>query len=141
MGIAAFGTLFKMGDGATPESFTTIAEVTSIGGPDLSTDTEDGTHHGSSGGYEEVIATILRTGTVDLEIQYDPAGATHDAGTGLIYEWVQKTTTNYQLVFPDTASTTWTLPCKVVGFAPDAPVGGKLAASVTLKVDGEPTLA
>jgi hypothetical protein len=141
MGIAAFGTLFKMGDGASPENFTTIAEVTDISGPELGTDTEDGTHHSSTGGYEEVIATILRTGTVTLTIQYDPTDATHDASTGLIYEWTQKTTTNYQLVFPDTSSTTWTLPCKVTGFTPAAPVGGKLTAEVTLKVDGQPTLA
>lgn len=141
MGLAAFGTLFKMGDGGTPENFTTIAQVTDISGPDFSTDTEDATHHSSAGGYEEVITTILRTGAFTLAIQFIPTDSTHNVSTGLLYEWKNKTTTNYQLVFPDTGSTTWTMPCKVTGFSIGAPVGGKLTADVTLRVTGEPTLA
>ena len=141
MGIAAFGTLLKSGDGGSPESFTTIAEVTEIGGPDLSLDTVDGTHHGSTGGWEEVIPTILRSGTVPFTIQYDPTDATHDASTGLIADMVNKTLRNYELVLPDDSSTTWSFSAYVVGFTPGAPHDDKLTAECEVKITGEPTLA
>jgi predicted secreted protein len=142
MGIAAFGTLLKIGDGGTPtEVFTTIAEVTEIGGPELSLDTVDGTTHSSTGGWEEVIPTILRSGEVSFTIQYDPVGATHDASTGLIKDMTDKTLRNFQLVFPDTGSTTWTISAYVTGFSPSMAVDGKLSADCSLKLSGQPTLA
>lgn len=142
MGISSFGTLLKIGDGATPtENFTTIAEVLDIGGPSLGLDTEEITNHDSTGGWEEVIGTILRSGEVTFEINYDPAGATHDASTGLIADMVARTLRNFQLVFPDSGTTTWSFAAYVTGFEPGAPVAGKLSASVTLKPSGQPTLA
>ena len=56
--IAAYGTLLKLGDGGTPENFTTIAEVRDIGGPELGADVVDVTSHDSPGAWEEVIETI-----------------------------------------------------------------------------------
>jgi predicted secreted protein len=142
MGISSFGTLLKIGDGATPtESFTTIAEVLDIGGPSLSLDTEEITNHSSAGGWEEVVASILRSGEVTFEINYDPAGGTHDASTGLIADMVARTLRNFQLIFPDSGNTTWSFGAYVTGFEPGAPVKGKLSASVTLKPSGQPTLA
>jgi predicted secreted protein len=103
--------------------------------------TEDATHHSSTGGWGELIATILRAGSISFDIQYDPAGATHDATTGLIADMTNKTLRNFQLVFPDTGTTTWTVAAYVTGFEPGAPVEGKLTASVELSISGQPTLA
>ena len=139
--IDAFGTLLQRGDGATPESFTTIGEVGDIEGPELETDTEDVTNHSSTGGYEEVIGTILRTGEVTFPVNYIPTNATHNATTGLLLDWKNKTLRNFQLVFPDGSSTTWSFSAIVTAFAPQAPVAGKLGADVTLKLSGQPTLA
>lgn len=142
MGISAFGTLLKIGDGASPtESFTTIAEVTNIGGPSLSLDPIEITSHSSTGGWREFIGGLLDGGEVSLEINYDPVGATHDASTGLIYDMTNRTVRNFQLVFPDTGNTTWSLSALVTAFEPSEPIDDKLAASVTLKVSGQPTLA
>lgn len=139
--IAAFGTLLKIGDGGSPESFTTIAEVTTIGGPSLGLDTIDATNHDSTAGWEEVIGGILRSGEVTFDINYIPTDATHDASTGLIADMVARTKRNFELVFPDTGSTTWSFTGLVSKFAPSAPVDGKLSASVSLKLSGQPTLA
>lgn len=142
MGISAFGTLLKIGDGGSPtESFTTIAEVTSIGGPALSLDPIETTHHASTGGWREFIGGLLDGGEVSFDINYDPVGATHDASTGLIADMVARTVRNFQLVFPDTGNTTWSFAALVTSFEPSEPVDDKLAASVTLKVSGQPTLA
>lgn len=139
--IKAYGTLLKRGDGGTPEAFTTLAEVRDISGPELSLDTVDVTSHSSSNGWEEHVATILRSGEVTFDINYVPSGSDHDASTGIIADMTSRTLRNWQLVFPDSGSTTWNFAAYVTGFSPNAPVAGELTASVTLKVSGEPTLA
>lgn len=138
---SSFGTLLKIGDGATPESFTTIAQVQDIKAPQLAMDTEEVTNHSSTGGWEEVVATILRTGEVSFGLVYDPDAATHDASTGLIADMVARTRRNFQLIFSDSGNTTWSFSAYVTGFKPEAPVKGKLGAEVSLKITGQPTLA
>lgn len=139
--IAAFGTVLNMGDGEVVEGFDPIASVRSIGGPGLSLDTEDVTTHDSTEAWEEVVGTILRTGEITLDIVYDPADSSHDATSGLVYQLEQKLLTNYQLIFPDTATTQWDFAAYVTGFEPEEPFDGALTASVTMKISGKPTLA
>lgn len=141
LGTSAFGTLLKIGDGATSETFTTIAEVIGITGPALSTDTIDMTNHSSPGNYEEFVGGTLRSGEVTFDVNYIPTHATHDASTGLLADYEARTVRNFQLVFPDTGTTTWAFAAVVTGFEPAAPHDDKLSASVTLKVSGQPTLA
>jgi predicted secreted protein len=139
--ISSFGTLLKIGDGATPtENFTTIAEVQDISGPGLEQRTEEVTHHGSTGGWVERIGTLLDAGEVGFDINFLPTHATQDPSTGLIADMKNRTKRNFQLVFPDGSSTTWEFTALVTGFEPDEPVEGKLSASVTLEVTGQPTL-
>jgi len=59
----------------------------------------------------------------------------------LLRDMVNKTKRNFKLVFPDTAVTTWAFTALITGFEPEMPVKGKLKASITLKVTGQPTLA
>lgn len=139
--ISSFGTLLKIGDGASPEVFTTIAEVKDITGPELSVDTEDVTSHGSTGGWEEVIPTILRSGSVNFDLNFVPTNATHSYTAGLLHDMVNKTLRNFQLVLPDTGATTWAFSAYVTKFPPAMPVKGALKASVSLKISGQPTLA
>ena len=131
----AFGT--KLERGAVE-----IAQVTNISGPGLSLDTEDVTSHDSTGDWEEVVGTILRSGEVSLDIVYDPAHATHkNASGGLLYDFAQKASNTYTLTFPDSGATEWSFTALVTGFEPGAPVGGALTAAVKLKLTGQPTLA
>lgn len=81
-GIAGLGAELLLSDGATVPSYNLIANVTNIGGPSLKLDVEDVTSHESTGGWEEVVATILRTGEVTLEINYDPTSLMHKIGIG-----------------------------------------------------------
>lgn len=118
-----------------------IAQVINISGPSLSVDTEDVTTHDSSGANEEHVATVIRSGELTLEIEYDPVAATHDGTTGLIKRLTDKLPVQYQLVFPDAAATEWTMDGYTSGFEPGEPHDGALTASVTIKVTGEPVLA
>lgn len=139
--IAAFGTLLKKGDGATPENFTTVAEVTNIGGPALSMATVDVTCHTSPGAYAEKIPTIKNAGQVRVDVHFVPAAVTHGGASGLLADYQNRTLRNWQIVWPDAASTTWSFAAYIVAFEPAAPVDGKLAAAVTLDITGQPTLA
>ena len=118
------------------------AQVTNISGPGLSLDTEDVTSHDSTGAWEEVVGTILRSGEVTMDIVYDPAHATHkNAAGGLLYDLAARTQIDtFHLIFSDAATIDWTFKAFVVGFEPSAPVGGALTASVKFKLTGQPTL-
>ena len=134
MKYAAFGTLIKRGS-------TTIVQVATISGPSLSLDVEDVTSHDSPGGWEEDVATILRSGQCTLGILYDPNDATHKyAAGGLLYDMVSRTANTYTLVFSSVPTVTWTFSALVTGFNPSAPAAGALTATVTLKLTGQPTL-
>lgn len=114
-----------------------IAQVTNISGPSLSLDTTDVTTHDQSLAWEEHAATILRTGTLTLDIIYDPGLADH---VGVLATLVGKAAVEFELQFPDPAYTSYVFDAFVTGFTPTAPVDGALTASVTLKPTGEPTL-
>lgn len=132
---AAYGTQFLRGA-------VVVAQVTNISGPGLSLDTEDVTSHDSTGGWEEVVATILRSGEVTLDLVYDPAAATHkNAAGGILADLVGRASTTYSIKFTDAATTTWSFTAFCTGFEPSAPVDGALTASVTYKITGQPTLA
>ena len=130
----AFGIALKL-DG------TAFAQVTNISGPGLSLDTEDVTSHDSTGAWEEVVGTILRSGEITLDLVYDPVHATHkNAAGGLLYLLKERTADEFTLVFPDDGTTTWTFDAFVTGFEPTGPVDGALTATAKFKLTGQPTL-
>ena len=120
----------------------TIAQVKTISGPGISVDTEDVTSHDSTNAWEEVVATLIRSGEVSLDIVYDPVHATHKyAAGGLLHDLVSRASTAYSLIFPDAGVTEWTFDAFVTGFEPSLPVGGAMTATVKFKLTGEVTLA
>ena len=139
LAMAAFGTLLKVGDGATPtENFTTILQVQDLTPPALTVLTEDATTHDSEDGFTEDVPTLLEMGDCTFGVLYVPTAATHNATTGLLKDALDKTLRNFELVYPEVS--TWLFTAHVVKFAPKAPVKGLLAADVTLNVSGVPTL-
>jgi predicted secreted protein len=133
--ISAFGTLLKIGDGASPEVFTTIAEVKDVSGPALNSRTTEVTSHGSPHAVVEKIITLLEIGNITFDLNWVPGGVTH---LQLITDWYAKTKRNFQVVFPDAGSFTILFPA-AISFEPTAPVEGALTASVTLEVLGDIT--
>jgi predicted secreted protein len=135
-GIDAKGVQLKRGDGAGPEVFTAIANITNLTGPGLSRNTIDVTAHDSPDNHMEFIGGLVDPGEVSIDINYNPA--VHDT---LIADLEDVDPRNYQVVFPDTAATTWGISAIMTGFEPSAPTDDKLAASLTFKVSGKPTIS
>ena len=138
--LAGYGVLLKIGDGGGSETFTTIAEVKDIEGPELELEAKEVTSHDSAG-WREYIGTLLTAGEVSFDLNFIPTHATHSYSAGLVKDLVNRTKRNFKLVFPDGGSTTWTFAALVTGFKPSGPVEDELSAEVTLQVTGQPALA
>ena len=137
----AHGTLLKLGNGGTPETFATIAEVSDLKPPQIHQEALEATSHDSTDGWKEFQGGLLDAGEVTFQIFYQPTHATHSYSAGMLKDAVNRTKRNFQLVFPDAGATTWTFAALVTAFNPSAPVDGLLTADITLKVSGKPTLA
>ena len=135
------GVEFAVGDGASPEVFTKVAEVLSVGGPSLSRDTPEATHTDSTAGYKEFIAGMKDGGEVTINMNFLPADASQDLATGLLGDFGTDTPINYQITFPYSPTVAWTFAGFITGFEPDVPIEDRMTASVTFKVSGQPTLA
>ncbi len=135
-----FGTQLKRGDGATPtEAFTTIANVTSISGPERTRETIDVTSHDSPDGWMEFVGGLKDGGEISVDINYDPSLDTHD----LDDDFDDVEPRNYQIVIlPGTEDEhTWSLRAILTNLGDEFPYDDKMARSMTLKVTGKPTLA
>lgn len=128
-----YGAAFGIGDGASPEVFTDIAEVFNITPPSETIDIIDATHMKSPGRRREFIPGLIDTGEMSLEMNFIPGGT---AETALDAEIGKLVTTNYRITFPDgtTGSATWIFAGFVIGFEPAAPNEDKMTATVTIKV-------
>lgn len=129
------GVLFKVGNGASPEVFTTVAEVTSFKFPNLSRDPIEATHSESTEGWKEFIPGLKDGGEFGLELNFVPGSST----TLLMMSEMAAAAGNKQVVF--TGGQIWSFAAFATGLESDGPVADKMTASVTYKITGKPTLA
>ena len=133
--IAGVGTVFKRGDGESSETFTALAEINSITGPNKTRSTIDVTSLDSSGGYMEFITSFKDAGTVVLAMNW-----TRDGYEAINDDFESNSSVNYQIVFPDTGATTLDFAGYVTDLGQAIPFGDKITMDVTVKVTGVVTL-
>lgn len=139
--IDAYGTILKIGDGATPtEVFTAIANVTNLSPPPLDREEYETTHHDGSG-WDEWIVGVKRGGQISLDVDWVPTESTHGYTSGMLKDWDDGTLRNFQLVWPDSGSTTWTFAGYIKTITPAAPAVGKLTATITIRISDSVSLA
>lgn len=132
-GTSGFGTLLQIGDGGGTEVFTSIAEVKSITGPNLSLETIDATHMTSPSGHREVLPSFKNSGEVGFDVNFLPGVGTQQS---LFTDWTNRTLRNFKLVFPDAGSTSWKFSAYVTALSISAPLDDVLGASITLTISG-----
>lgn len=137
--IPGYGTLLKRGDGGSPETFTTVVEVTEFNPPEIELDTEDATSH-DSGGWKEVVGTLLSGGKIKAKINWRPTDPTHDETTGVLYAILNRRKDNWKVVLPNSLKT-FSFAALVTKFGGVTPVDGKLEAEIELEVSGAVTVA
>ena len=136
------GTQLQLGDGAGTEVFTTIAQLSNIGGIELMSETEDTTVHDSTGGFREHIETGIKSyGEIAFEGLWDEANATHDDATGLRSKGEGTGGPhNFKIVWPDAGTTVASFAASLINVkVGDAPIDGVLPISGTLKISGDVT--
>ena len=135
------GTQLQLGDSASNEVFTTVVQLSNIGGIELLTEIEDTTVHDSAGGFREHIETGIKAyGEVAFEGLWDEMNATHDDATGLRSKGEGMGPHNWKIIWPDADTTTATFAATLVNVkVGDAPIEGALPISGTLRITGDVT--
>ena len=128
-------------ESATPGTYTTIAAVMDIEGPNLEIDMIDVTSRDSSG-WKEFLAGLGDAGEVTFDVLYDPDAATHGNTTpGLMYLTLNKTKKSWKISLSDTTPTTMIFNGYIKALKPKHPMKDASRASVTIKVTGQVTVA
>lgn len=128
-----YGAKFGIGDGADPEVFTDVAEVTNITPPSDSVDVIDATHMASPNKTREFIEGLIDPGECSFDMNFIPGGT----GDTAIQALRGSGTNNFQITFPAIGSdpaVTWQFAGILTGYEPDAPMDDKMTATVTIKV-------
>lgn len=134
--IASHNTLFQVGNGASPEVFTTISEVGDWDPPGYmratfkTTAQDDTTDTFIPGG-------LMTTNEFTVTISYRPSDPTHDKNTGLIAAVRAGTRKNYRALFPDASYVTFN--AYVTEFNVKALNDGVLTAAVKFRPTGDIT--
>lgn len=134
-GLAVAGAAANLAGGtAGVEQFTPVAEITNISGPDETLELIDATHMGSPGARREFIPSLLDSGEVTLDLNFLPSDTNQN---GLRQDMNNRVKRNFQIVWTDLATTTYTFAGYVTNHTKSAQIDDKLSASVTIKVTGD----
>lgn len=132
---SAKGTLMKLGDGSSPEVFTTISQVRSISGPTTKATVQDVTTHSTAGNWMEKLATLIDPGSMSFPMNYDKLDATHAFTTGLWNTLISLAESNFETVFPASIGML-AYAAYVTGHGFDLPVDNVIQANMELTING-----
>ena len=133
--LEAQGMLIKIGNGASPEVFSTISEIKTFSGPTGSAAVIDVTDLSSTA--KEKRMGLADEGQLSFTINYIPDNTQH---TLLRTRRASREETNFKMVFTDDSpSTTWSFSAFVTGFAVSGAVDNVVEANVTLEITGSIT--
>jgi len=132
---AGIGTEFQVGDAASPEVFTKVAEVLTISGPELSSEEVEVTSLDSPNGFKEFIAGLKDGGS----IQFDMNWIKSNANQVLLRDRVGGATFNYRIVWSDSPATQVDVAAQVTAFTMSTEPTSAIGASVTVTISGAPT--
>jgi predicted secreted protein len=131
MAVGAQGTIIASGDGADPEVFLEIVEITDFDGPTVSNAQVDVTHLRST--TKQYIAGLRDGGTVSMNGNW----VGEDDGQQRVQsDQNTRSTRNYRMTFPDT--TTCIFPANVQTYGISGAVDGAIKCKIELKLTGDP---
>lgn len=132
--ITAQGTVLRRGNGASPETFQTVGEITKFDGPGGSASVIDVTTLQSTA--KEKRMGLADEGQFTFTMNLDP---TDTQQTGLRADRAARTLRNFQLQLADGAMTTLLFSAFVLEFKISGAVDQVVTASVTLEISGPVT--
>ena len=132
MALSGVGTVFKIGDGASNEQFSAIAEINNISGPNISRDLLETTSLDTTGGYKTFIGGFRDGGSIDLDMNF-----TRDAYLDFKEHVESDVVHNYQIVLPDASNTTLDFAGFVVSLGMTIAAADKIAVRASIKISSE----
>lgn len=140
----AQNTLLQRGDNQSPESYTTVANVSSINGFQLSAKVNDVTSHSTGNPWRQKIPTLLDAGSITFDLFFLPDSqgvqGNQRGHRDLLGDFVSRYTRDWRLVFPDPLATTWQAQGFISKFNQQAPVDSVLKAQIAIELTGDPIM-
>jgi hypothetical protein len=141
-GIAVEGFQLQFGNGASPEVFTTVCNVSDFQLP-LVGDTVEVTNVGDK--WKRRISTLLDMGKMTFKVFWVMTEPTHmnvvtGAIRGIRYLFIQQLLVNCKAIYNDGSTSTDYFPAYVTKFDINGKVGGVFEASIELTNSGPPTM-
>lgn len=131
--VLGLGTLLQVGDAASPEVFTTIAEVLTISGPQLTSEDVEVTNMDSTA--KEYISGIADGGSINFELNW----IAQTQQTTLRNDVEAGTARNYKVVFPTSPNTTADFNGRCTEFSMTAEPNSQIRATANVKISGSVT--
>lgn len=131
MPIVAMGTTLKKGE-------VPIANLTSIDGISVSSDTIETTNLSTAGGYRTFVTSLKDAGEVSISGHFD-----FTEHNPLLTDFEDGSVDVYTIEFPDkgvTTGTQWTFSAVVSAFSTAVAMEDLISFDATLKVSGQPSL-
>ncbi len=137
---AGIGTMLKKGDGASPEVFTTVAEVKTIDWTNRKLDIVDVTNMDSPNFFREKLATLKDPGEISFEVNYVPSNTVQQA---VLTDWNNRTLRNWKMTLPIDPSTsltfgTWTFQAYITDTSIKLPTDNAGTQSLKITLTGLP---
>lgn len=116
-------------------TYTTIAEVKDISGPETSVDVVEVTNQDSPDNFEEIIPTLKRGGTTSFDVNFVPSDPTHDSTSGLLSFLNARSLQSWQIIIPGSGLSVQ-FDGYVVKWGPKFPVANVATATMDIRVSG-----
>lgn len=139
--LPAINTLLQVGSGTSPETFATIANVSSINGLSMSAQVVDVTSMSTGVPWREKVVTLLDAGDASFDVFWIPAAAFAKNLLTLFQERGAGTAgvpIDFRLVFPDTMATTYSFAGFISKINFTEAVADVVKAACTITATGEP---
>lgn len=131
------GGQFKIGNGATPEVFTTLTQVTDVDFGSMKWDAPDVTSADNNDGVRRYTRTLKDPGDVTVTFWFNPQDPTHQQARALAQSGATLTPTNFQLVRPGTFGQVSFAGCVISYEEGKVSLDKPVAAVLKIKVSGE----
>lgn len=134
-GVSSQGLVISRGNGASPEVFAAIANITSHDGPSKENPEIDVTTLSSVA--KEFLPGLTDNGELSVELNFDPEATSHDL---LLDDMDTRTSHNYKITWPDPSPhIEWSFNAFVRSFSTASAVDAPLTGSLTLRINGAVT--
>src|SRR5262245_23844560 len=140
-GIAAIGTKLQVLSNASPEEFTTIANMGDITGPSTSLAEVETTSHSTAQPHRTFIPALIDDGTISFPCHFNPSDPTHSLYSpfGLENIFQNRTNTKWRLINTDMARRTRSFFGFVQSLNETYPVAGIASRAVVVRINSVPT--